>query len=64
MMSAKGTYSSNFQTIRRVRVSDPRQHDEVLKGEMLQFPNYQERNGTMATGYYEGTKALHCLSSL
>lgn len=64
MMSAEGTYSSNFQNIRRVRVSDPRQHDEALKGEMLQFPNYQERNGTMATGDYEGTKALHCLSSL
>lgn len=63
-MGSEGMYSSNFQNIRRVRMSDPRQHDEVLEGEILQFPNYHERNGTMATSYYEGTKGLHCLGSL
>lgn len=50
-MGSEGMYSSNFQNIRRVRMSDPRQHDEVLEGEILQFPNYHERNGTMATSY-------------
>lgn len=52
------TYTSNFQNIRRVIVSHPRQHDEMLKGEILQFPNYQERSSIMATGYYEGTNGV------